>query len=137
MNSNCPGCGNKITDSNRFCMFCGYNLNTIDQYKQDSNSNVSVGSNQPTASKVSNGIGIAGFVVSLISLIMCCGSFSWLSLIFSILGIKKAKKNNGVGHGLSLAGIIISAIGLLIFLFWFFSIVVALIKLISLGNIVR
>ena len=87
MNSNCPGCGNKITDSNRFCVFCGYNLNTIDQYKQDSNSNsnVSVGSNQPTASKVSNGIGIAGFVVSLILI------SKWRKNLSKIYELKKYK----------------------------------------------
>ena len=59
---------------------------------------------------------IAGFVISLVSFLLCCGSLSWLSLIFSIIGVVGAKKLMGKGKGLSIAGIIISVLGLLFFI---------------------
>lgn len=126
MNSSfCPNCGQKVNESDsQFCINCGYNLSQNAQVYNNVNPNVNAynyNNVQPVSnnSGYSNGMGITGFVISLISLILCCGSLSWLSLIFSIIGINKAKKNNGAGQGLSLAGLIISIIGLLIFLFYF------------------
>lgn len=115
MNSSfCPNCGNKVESNGQFCTNCGYNFNQ--------NSNVNVNNinvqNTQSVNNNSNSIGIAGFIISLISLILCCGSLSWLSLILSIIGMNKAKQNNGEGHGLSLAGVIISIAGLLYVLFW-------------------
>lgn len=51
---------------------------------------------------------IAGFVISLVSIICCCGSLSTFSLVFSIIGLVNSKKVNGNGKGLAIAGIIIS-----------------------------
>ena len=56
---------------------------------------------------------IAGFVISLVSL-LCCGYSSWLGLIFSIIGLVNANKNEGEGKGLAIAGIVISSILLII-----------------------
>ena len=62
----------------------------------------------------SNGLAVAGFVISLISTFLCCGSLNVISLILSIVGAVKAKDCNGNGKGLAIAGIIISAIGLVL-----------------------
>ncbi len=117
MNNFCPNCGHKVAEDSQFCMNCGFSLG---KQNQTNINTVGVNNNvQPTSSGYSNGMGIAGFVISLVSIIMCCGSLSWLSIIFSIIGMNNAKKNNGTGYGLSLAGLIISIVGLLIFLFYF------------------
>lgn len=135
-NKFCPSCGSKIeVQDSQFCINCGYKFNQNNQssqvnqgYQNNANPNPNVNyntynnNNYQTQNNPSNGMGITGFVISLISLIMCCGSLSWLSLIFSIIGMSKAKKINGAGHGLSVAGLVISIIGLLIFLFYFGSI---------------
>jgi len=65
----------------------------------------------------SNGIGTAGFVLALLTLffgwIPFIGWVMWLlGLIFSAMGISKAKKINK-GMGLSVAGLIISLIGVI------------------------
>ena len=118
----CSNCGKEILNDDKFCMNCGKSINekenqiqieqsknneTITQIQQPDNNVVTQNNNQ---TKYTNGFGIAGFVISLVSLLICCGSFSWLSLIFSIIGLVNANKNNGEGKGLSIAGIIISAI---------------------------
>lgn len=64
--------------------------------------------------KTTNGFAVAGFVISLVSTILCCGSFNWLSLVFSIIGLVNSKKMNGEGKGLSIAGIVISSVFLVL-----------------------
>ncbi|MDE5422119.1 hypothetical protein L3073_07855 [Ancylomarina sp. DW003] len=64
----------------------------------------------------SNGIGTAGFVLALLTLFLgwipFLGWVMWLlGLIFSAMGISKAKKINK-GMGLSVAGLVISLIGI-------------------------
>ena len=55
-----------------------------------------------------NGLSIAGFVLSLLG-----GSI--LSLILSIIGLKKAKAE-GDKTGLAIAGIVLSCLGLLVYI---------------------
>lgn len=69
----------------------------------------------------SNGMAIAGFVLSLCTIV-----FSWapgvnfiiwiLGLIFSIVGLSKSKQLGGSGRGLAIAGIVISLIGVALIL---------------------
>lgn len=70
--------------------------------------------NNTNTQKTTNGMAIAGFVISLVSPILCCGTLNWLSLIFSIIGLVQAKNKNGSGKGLAIAGIIISSLMMLI-----------------------
>ena len=69
----------------------------------------------------SNGLGIAGFVISLISLLCLGGLASPLSLIMCAFGMRKEPK------GLAIAGLILSIIGTLfaipIFLFGFLGVI--------------
>ena len=68
--------------------------------------------------KQSNGKATAGFVLSLVSM-FCCGLLAPVGLIFSILGLNQAKSSNGAGKGLAIAGIIISAIAIVIMILSF------------------
>ncbi len=66
----------------------------------------------------SNGIGTAGFILSIIALVAGClpvvGWLVWLlGLIFSFIGIFKRPR------GLAIAGLIISLIGIIILIFIF------------------
>ena len=102
----CSKCGCEVQESNKFCTNCG---NDLSEATVKSEPQVS----EPKQSNT-NGLAIAGFVISLVSL-LCCGGTAWLGLIFSIIGLVESKKKNGAGKGLAIAGIIISII-LLIFL---------------------
>ena len=102
----CTSCGTELVDNSKFCPNCGA---TTEEEKIVTTSEEKTVTNNPT-----NGVGIAGFVVSLVSLILCCGSLSVISLILSIVGVVSAKNYNGNGKGLSISGIIISIIGIIL-----------------------
>ena len=109
MSKFCTNCGTRLEENVKFCTSCGKPVEEGGQ-AQSYNSQVVVnnGTSQPT-----NGIAIAGFVVSLVSL-GCCGLCSIVGLILSIIGLVKAKDYNGNSKGLAIAGIIISAISILL-----------------------
>ena len=107
MTKYCSNCGNEIKEGANACSNCGTMVNA------DSKPAVVVNNVQSTQGK-SNGLAIAGFIVSLVSTLLCCGSFNVISLILSIVGVVKAKDYDGSGKGMAIAGIIISSIGLLI-----------------------
>ena len=73
-----------------------------------------------------NGLGTAGFVLGLVGLIFSpipfIGVVAWplviLGLVFSILGFGRARKGVATNKGLSIAGIVLSAIGLLVCVLW-------------------
>ena len=131
MNQHCPACGTKIEGDSKFCTTCGYSLETKVNNQNSSqasntnatNTNYDINNNFTTyegvkASTVNqNGIAIAGLVTSILSLVLCCGSISLISLILSIVGMNKAKELDGAGKGLALAGLIVSIFGMLMFLF--------------------
>lgn len=100
----CVNCGQEVPAGNNVCTNCGTPVN-------GGNTTVVVNNTQPTQS---NGFAIAGFIVSLVSTFLCCGSLNTISLILSIVGLVKAKDYNGAGKGLAIAGIIISAIVIVI-----------------------
>ena len=64
-----------------------------------------------------DGCAVAGFVISLVS-ILCCGFTSLISLILSIIGIVKSGKPGKKGKGFAVAGLIISIILILCNLGW-------------------
>lgn len=73
-----------------------------------------------------NGLGTAGFVLGLLGLIFSpipiVGVIAWplviLGLIFSIIGLNRARSGKASNKGLCLAGIITSALGLLMCIIW-------------------
>ena len=108
----CPACGAQVADGNQCCTTCGYNMNQQAQsaYQTANYNNTPIS----TTSTSSNGMAIAGFVVSLVSLFLCCGCISIVGLILSYIGLKRAKQNNGAGQGLGIAGLIINILGTVI-----------------------
>ncbi len=106
----CTNCGQEISEGNRACTNCGTLV--------DGGSPVTTTVNVNNVQNPTNGFAIAGFIISLVSL-FCCGTLDWLGLIFSIIGLVKAKSLNGSGKGLAIAGIIISCIGLIILIIFF------------------
>lgn len=73
-----------------------------------------------------NGLGTAGFVLGLIGLIFSfvpiIGVVAWplviLGLIFSLIGFLRGRSGRATNKGLALAGMILSAIGLVICIVW-------------------
>ncbi|MDR7300617.1 DUF4190 domain-containing protein [Haloactinomyces albus] len=73
-----------------------------------------------------NGLGTAGFVLGLLaalfSLMPIIGMIAWplsiLGLIFGILGILRARKGAATNKGLSIAGTVLAAIGLVTCILW-------------------
>lgn len=73
-----------------------------------------------------NAFGTAGFVLGLVGLLLSflpiIGVVAWplviLGLVFSILGLVKANKGVATNKGLSIAGIVLSAIGLVVCIAW-------------------
>lgn len=63
-----------------------------------------------------NMIAIIGFVVSLVSLLMCCGSFSFISLILSIVGLATVNKYVDGKKVFAIIGIVLSGIGMFMFM---------------------
>ena len=104
----CISCGSELPENAVACPNCGAMQNANQAQPQQV-----VVNNVPAQNK-SNGLAIAGFVVSLVSTLLCCGSFNVISLVLSIVGAVKAKDYGGNGKGMAIAGIIISAIGLII-----------------------
>ena len=64
----------------------------------------------------SNTTALVGLISSLVSLVLCAGTLGLVSLIISIVGAVNVKKT-GTGKGFAIAGIIISAVQIL---FWVF-----------------
>ncbi len=84
-----------------------------EQNNNAQNTNQTVNNNVQVV-KSTNGFAVAGFVVSLVSTILCCGIFNWLSLVFSIIGLVNSKNMNNEGKGLAIAGIVISSVFLVL-----------------------
>ena len=81
---------------------------------------------QVPATKASNGLGTAGFVVGLIGLVLSfiplIGVVAWplviLGIIFSAIGISKAAKGRATNKGLAITGLVVSIAGLVVCILW-------------------
>lgn len=110
----CKNCGKEIDDNAVVCVHCG----------------VATGKSIEEVKKT-NGFGIAGFVIGLLSLVLgvyfCITSV--IGIVFSIIGIKKATQCSV--NGLAVAGLVISILSLVIWaLVWITvgSLIVALVS---------
>ena len=114
----CVHCGSNLEEGSNVCPNCGAK---VEDMKEEVVETVVV--NEPPRQNYAgaqaapknptNGLAISGFIISLVSMILCCGTLSPISLILSIIGVVDAGKKNGSGKGLAIAGIIISVITIL------------------------
>ena len=81
MSKFCSNCGTEIDDGVNICSNCG---NTINKPQNNNDK------------EQTNGLAIAGFVLSLVSLV-CCGFTSIVGIIFSIIGLTQSKNINSNG----------------------------------------
>lgn len=80
----------------------------------------------PVAPKPSNGLGLTGFILGLvgllISLIPLVGVIAWpmviLGIIFSAIGLVKVKKGTATNKGMAITGLIVSVLGLAACIVW-------------------
>ncbi|KAA2264943.1 DUF4190 domain-containing protein [Solihabitans fulvus] len=81
---------------------------------------------QPAPSQPRNGLGTAGFVTGLIGLVFSpipiVGMIAWplviVGLVLSALGVSRAVKGEATNKGLSIAGLVVSVVGLVICILW-------------------
>ena len=107
----CKNCGSEIKEGSLYCEKCGSPVDSAPVVNQA----LTTYPSQPTYQGVpnkTNSLAIAGFIVSLVSLV-CCTPAAVISLILSIIGLNESKKCANEGKGLAIAGIVISAIALL------------------------
>ena len=107
----CTQCGSPLEEGSAVCPNCGNKIKSVEEEvvysnPEPVNQNVSYDNGTP---KKNNTFALVGFIISLVN-ILCCGTFSIFGLVFSIIGLVESKKQNGNGKGMAIAGIIISAI---------------------------
>lgn len=148
----CPHCGKEIENNSSFCRYCGKSVPIQNNYAV----NPQVYAPVPAPQRKSNGCSIAGFVLSVISIVFTfftsisdfdyyypyrflevfggnvvfCFSSAIAGLVLSIVGTVKSKKI-GKGKGLGIAGIVIGAIS---FALWTVICFILFIILISLST---
>jgi len=107
----CTNCGGELKPGFAFCEQCG---SPVDGGKQTKNVEPQAAPVYNTynvaPAKKTNGLALGGFITTLVSTLLCCGSFNLIGLILCIVGLVKAKDYDGNGKGLAIAGIIIAVI---------------------------
>ncbi len=153
----CTHCGALLPENAKFCTSCGERVeaapvqepsetysafeNASEGYKAASaqlppsysDPNYSSQAKNPyavPASSSSNGLAIAGFVCSLIFWPFTIGFFTAIAgFVLSIMGLNSAKKlPENKGHGLALAGTIISAIRIALLLIGIILLIVLMVR---------
>ncbi len=114
----CSICGRTLTNKYKFCPDCGASVveektpdvtQVVDEVEKENEKNTTA----PETKKV-QGFAIAGFVLSLVSII-CGNGFATivcatLGLIFSAISLAKFKPDINKGKGFSIAGLTISIV---------------------------
>lgn len=81
---------------------------------------------QQPAQQPSNGLGVAGFVLGVVGLVFSfiplIGIVAWplviLGVIFSAVGFARTRSGAATNTGLSIAGLVMSIVGLVICILW-------------------
>ena len=105
----CNECGMELDDAAKFCDKCGTKCGEVKE------ATVTTTEQAPVAeAKKGNTVALVGFIVAICNILLCCGSISTISLVLCIVGIVQAKKFNGDKKGLAIAGLIMTAIMMII-----------------------
>ena len=115
----CSNCGSEVDLDDNVCGNCGNVINNnasipVNNFQSVNNAQ-SFNNSQPIQNNQIDGFAVAGFILSLVS-ILCCGGTSFLGLIFSIIGLVNCNNTGKGGKGLSIACIVVSAIILILIL---------------------
>ncbi len=99
MSKFCPNCGKEVNENAVICVNCGVALN---------NQNIVDETNK------TNSLAVAGFVTSIVSLIInLWGLVGLISLILSVIGLVQISNKQEKGKGLAIAGTIIGFISII------------------------
>ena len=114
----CTNCGAEVSEGFAFCEKCGTPIDGVAPAPAAKPAAAPVQAApqyQPGAVPAKrNGLALAGFILSLVNVLCCLGGLNLFALIFSILGLVKAKDYNGDRKGLALAGLIITIVAMVI-----------------------
>lgn len=126
----CVNCGSELVEGAKACGNCGTLVEEEVVVDNTNSTNVTtstvpanggtVNVNVSAAPKKNTDLGVIGFWISLVSSILCCGSFNIISLILCIIGLADHKNNPTNNKGMAIAGIVISCIGWIITLIGYF-----------------
>lgn len=120
MEEKCKSCGEKLEKDSKFCQNCGAPIpeavEEVVTAEVVSNTQEAPKAAPATSKPQKNGLAIAGFIVSLCS-ILCCGSIAVPGIVLSIIGLVKSKSMNGAGKGMAIGGIVIGSIMLVVLIF--------------------
>lgn len=126
----CKYCGQQIDDRAVFCVHCGVATDAFYYPPAAPGYPPVMQGYAPAPQKKTNGLSLAGMIVSIVGAIggnylLCIPSV--VGIILSVIGLGKVKQL-GSGKGFSIAGIIVGAVSLLI---WILIFVMAFIELFS------
>ena len=119
MAKKCPNCKQDLENDDVFCPKCGTKVDSKENVVEKNIEKKSDSTTSSTPKSSTNALALVGFIVSLVSTILCCGMFNVVSLILSIVGIVQAKDYNGNGKAFAIAGIVISAIPIAIWILFY------------------
>ena len=112
----CTNCGAEVSEGFAFCEKCGTPVDGSVKAPTPAQAPVQQAAPQynQAAQPKRNGMALAGFILSLVNVFCCLGGLNLFALIFSIIGLVKAKDYNGDRKGLALAGLIITILTMVI-----------------------
>lgn len=98
----CSNCGQEIKANSKFCTKCGIEIGDVKEVDTKTNSTKT------------SGFAVAGFVVSLCSLMIpTVGVGGIVGTVFSSIGLGKTGKGKDKGKGLAIAGLVMGIIAIL------------------------
>ena len=117
----CEKCGATLRQGVKFCPKCGQKVNVkeeevkkeVKEVKAEVVTNEKPENNNTVSADKNNIPALVGFILSIVSMCCCCGAFSGIALILSIVGLIQINSGNGKGKGFAIAGIAIAGVGVL------------------------
>ncbi len=126
----CENCQHQVSDAASFCPACGHPQVPVSSPppqpapQQRYSAYAPPATNAPTVAAKTNGMAVASLVLGIVWVF---GITSILALIFGILSKRQIETSNGAqtGRGLSIAGIVLGAVGIAGLIFWIVVAIVA------------